>query len=115
MSMAVGPWVSLLRKKLKSEEVNSNDFIFGMNDTGHLNLDLVLRFLGQLSPGVTEIYFHPEISGTDRKEENHGRQREHEILIHPTLSQELLASGIPLISFSDLSDPPPPDYKMTRL
>ncbi len=103
-SILVSPWVSLLRKRLRNEEVNSNDFVFGMNDTGHLDLDLVLRFLNQLPPGVTEIYFHPEISETDRADGNHARQREHEILVHPTLSQELLASGIQLISFSELSD-----------
>ncbi len=102
-SVLVGPWISLLRKRLKKQKVNSNDFVFGMNDTGRLNLDLVLRFFTQLPPGVTEICLHPENSGKDHTEGNHWRQREYEALVHPALTQELLASGIQLISFSDLS------------
>ncbi len=102
--LLLAPWVFLLKKKVKHARVNSNDFVFGMNDSGHMNLDLVLRFLGQLPPGVTEIYFHPEISDIHRMAEDDSRQREYQALIHPRLHQALLTSGIQLISFSDLKD-----------
>ena len=101
------PWVSLLKKKFKRARVYSNDFVFGMNDSGRMNLDLVLRFFCQLPQGVTEIYFHPEISDihrTGEDGEDHWRQREYEALIHPRLPQALLTSGIQPITFSDLKD-----------
>ena len=85
------PWVSLLRSRFKRVGVHSNDFVFGMNDSGHLHLELVLRFLKFLPPGVSEIYFHP---GDNAKEL--------EALIHPALREALQASQIRTISFDDL-------------
>jgi hopanoid biosynthesis associated protein HpnK len=103
--LLLAPWVSLLKKKLKAAGVDSNDFVFGMNDSGHMNLDLLLAFITQLPQGVTEIYFHPEICNVDRTGEDPRRKREYEVLIHPGLHQAILASGIQLISFSDLNAP----------
>jgi len=85
------PWVSLLRSRFMRVGVHSNDFVFGMNDSGHLHLELVLRFLKFLPPGVSEIYFHP---GDNAKEL--------EALIHPALREALQASQIRTISFDDL-------------
>jgi hopanoid biosynthesis associated protein HpnK len=85
------PWVSLLKKRFKRAGVHSNDFVFGMNDSGHIRLDLILRFLKFLPQGVAEIYFHP---GSNKNEL--------EALIHPALREALLASQIQTISFSDL-------------
>jgi hopanoid biosynthesis associated protein HpnK len=89
--LLLSPWVSLLKKKFKRARVYSNDFVFGVNDSGHMNLDLVLRFLSRIPPGVTEIYFHP---GGDTKEL--------EALTHPAVRQALLSSQTQTISFSDL-------------
>jgi hopanoid biosynthesis associated protein HpnK len=89
--LLLSPWVSLLKKKFKRARVHSNDFVFGMNDSGHMNLDLVFRFLSQLPPGVTEIYFHP---GSDTNEL--------EALTHPAMRKALLSSQTQTISFSDL-------------
>jgi hopanoid biosynthesis associated protein HpnK len=85
------PWVSLLKKRLKRAGVHSNDFVFGMNDSGRLDLDLMLRFLEVLPPGVAEIYFHPGDSANEL-----------EALSHPALREALRASQIQAISFSDL-------------
>ena len=84
--------------------MHSNDFVFGLNDSGHMDLELVLRFLGQLPRGVTEIYFHPEISDIHRTGEEDCHQREYEALISPRLHQALLTSGAQLIAFSNLKD-----------
>ncbi len=53
------PWRATLKRKLNQAQVRYNDFVFGMNDSGNMNLNLVLRFLGLLPSGITEIYFHP--------------------------------------------------------
>ena len=85
------PWVSLLRRRFKRAGVHSNDFVFGMNDSGHLHPGLMLRFLRFLPPGVVEIYFHPGDS-----------VNELEALMQPTLREALLASQIQTVSFTDL-------------
>jgi hypothetical protein len=82
--------------------VYSNDFVFGMNDSGDMNLDLVLRILRNLPPGVTEIYFHPATPKINHKGKDSCGHRDYEALTSPELRQALLASSIPLIAFSDL-------------
>jgi hopanoid biosynthesis associated protein HpnK len=91
-SLLLWPWVSLLRKRLRHARVCSNDFVFGMNDSGRLCPGLMLRFLKFLPPGVGEIYFHPG--------DNAG---ELEALTHPAVREALLASQVQTISFSDLA------------
>ncbi len=96
------PWLTLLKKRLERAGVRSNDFLFGLNDSGCMDAGLAVRFLEHAPLGVTEIYFHPEISDIHRTEEVRSRQREYETLIDPKLRQSLLASGLKLIAFSDL-------------
>jgi predicted glycoside hydrolase/deacetylase ChbG (UPF0249 family) len=96
--------MTLLKKRLERARVRSNDFLFGLNDSGNMDADLALRFLKHSPSGVTEIYFHPEISNLHRTEGGRFRQREYEALVNPQLRQTLLASGLRLITFSDLKD-----------
>ena len=96
------PWVTLCKKRLERAQVRSNDFLFGLNDSGNMDVDLALQFLERSPSGVTEIYFHPEIPGIDHTEEARSRRREYETLLNPKLHQALLASGLKLIAFGDL-------------
>jgi chitin disaccharide deacetylase len=89
--LLLSPWVSSLKRRLRRTRVHSNDFVFGMNDSGHIRLDLILRFLKFLPQGVTEIYFHPG-----------DNTNELEALTNPAMRQALLSSQIQTISFSDL-------------
>jgi hopanoid biosynthesis associated protein HpnK len=100
--LLLSPWVSLLKRRLRRAGVHSNDFVFGMNDSGDMHLDLVLRFLRQLPPGVTEIYFHPAIPDIDRRGEDRSHGGKYETLTDLQLRQVLLTSGIQQIAFSDL-------------
>jgi hopanoid biosynthesis associated protein HpnK len=90
-SLFLLPWITFLRKRLKHENVHSNQFLFGMNDSSRMDLDLFLCFLQHLPQGVTEIYFHPG-----------DNTNELEALTHPAIPQALLSSQIQTISFSDL-------------
>jgi hopanoid biosynthesis associated protein HpnK len=99
------PWLALLRNQLKRARVRSNQFVFGMNDSGNMNLDLVLGFVKNLPPGVTEIYFHPSSRHDpelERAVKNYRYQEEFATLTSPALRQALLASDIQCISFGDL-------------
>ncbi len=101
-SFFLWPWLALFKKRLKKAQVLSNDFLFGLNDSGRMDIDLVLRLLECVPSGVTEIYFHPQISDTHRTGEDRFRHREYETLTNPGLRQALLTSGAKLIAFGDL-------------
>ncbi len=95
------PWLTLCKQRLERAKVRSNDFLFGLNDSGRMDIDLILRFFERSPSGVTEIYFHPQILDI-HIEEDRFRQREYEALIDPKSQQALLASGLELIAFGDL-------------
>jgi hopanoid biosynthesis associated protein HpnK len=99
------PWLALLKSQLQRAGVPSNHFIFGMNDSGRMKLDLVLRFLQELPSGITEIYFHPASGGfpaMDPMSERCGSQEELALLKSPALRQALRSNDIHCISFRDL-------------
>ena len=92
------PWIALLKKRMARKGIGSNDFVFGMYDSGTMRLDLVLRFLQVLPDGVTEIYFHPikQVLGQNPSSE------ELKTLVSPELRQASNALGIERITFSQL-------------
>jgi len=103
--LVLAPWIALLKGRLKRANICSNQFVFGMNDSGKLDLDLVLRLIKNLPPGISEIYFHPAICQCpemDRTIEHRGHQLEFEALTSPVLQEALRASGVETITFSDL-------------
>ncbi len=86
------PWFALLKRSLAKNGVRSNQFVFGLNESGRMSLDGTLRFIRNLPAGVTEIYFHPGADGGS----------ELSILTSPLLRKAIEDSGAELISFSDL-------------
>lgn len=99
------PWLMVLKIRLRKAKVRSSDIIFGLYDDGHMDLNLVLRFLRDLPQGVTEIYFHPatDIVLRDNLVLREGqRQREFEILVNPVIRHALQDCGIQTIAFGDL-------------
>ena len=98
------PWIGLLMARLRRENIHSNTSVFGMNDSGNMSLDLVLRFLKYLPDGVTEIYSHPVTSKGGTGSEGRDTQKELEALTSPEIQRTLLASCIQLIAFSDLEE-----------
>ena len=53
------PWLALMRARARGDGVACNDFAFGVNDPGAMTEPRVLRLIGGLPDGVTEIFFHP--------------------------------------------------------
>src|SRR5439155_527075 len=51
------PWNKLLKARLRRAGVRSNEYVFGLNDSGQMDVYLVLRMLRHLPDGVTEMYF----------------------------------------------------------
>jgi hopanoid biosynthesis associated protein HpnK len=96
------PWVTGLKSRLKRQGIRSNDFVYGMNDSGHMTLNLFLRFLKYLPDGVTEIYFHPTISKINSNRKGGNSEKEIEALTNPHVRQTIFELGIQLAGFTDL-------------
>jgi chitin disaccharide deacetylase len=103
--MFLAPWMSLMKKRIRNAHLRCNDFIFGIADSGAMTTDLVLRFLGYLPEGVTEIYFHPSkrrCPQIDRTMPDYRHQEEFDALVSTRLREEFQIRSIQRIAFSDL-------------
>jgi hypothetical protein len=99
------PWSKLLKARLRRAGVRSNEYVFGLNDSGQMDVDLVLRMLRHLPHGVTEMYFHPatrRCPEIDRTMPTYRHEREFEALISPAVREAIAASGFQRIAFSEL-------------
>jgi len=48
-----------MQSRIRAAGLRSNDYIFGMNDSGHMTAARVCSFLANLPDGLCEIYSHP--------------------------------------------------------
>jgi hopanoid biosynthesis associated protein HpnK len=55
----LAPWLTLMRRRLRRAGIVSNDYIFGMHDSGHMTAKRVYALLQHLPPGTSELYVHP--------------------------------------------------------
>ena len=58
-ALANGPLWAALRARLQRAGIGSNDWFFGLNDTGGVTRERLLGFIAELPPGVSEIGLHP--------------------------------------------------------
>jgi hopanoid biosynthesis associated protein HpnK len=99
------PWIALLRRRLRRAGLKSNQFVFGLNDSGHMHAELVTRLLGVLPDGVSEIYFHPaarRCPELERRMPAYRHQAELAALISRPVRDALQAAGIQRIAYGDL-------------
>ncbi|HEY6084078.1 MAG TPA: hopanoid biosynthesis-associated protein HpnK [Nitrospira sp.] len=103
--MALAPWTHFLKMKIRMSGVRTNDFVFGLHDSGHLTARLVQGFLQHLPPGVTEIYFHPatrRCPEIDDTMPDYEHERELAALMNEDIKRLVSASGIQHVAFSEL-------------
>ncbi len=101
----LAPWCGLLKERLRRAGMRSNDFVFGLHDSGNMDADLVIRLLKELPDGITEIYCHPatrRCPELDRTMSGYHHRDEFETLISPAVYERLMASGAQRIAFADL-------------
>jgi chitin disaccharide deacetylase len=99
------PWSKLLKARLRRAGVRSNEYVFGLNDSGQMDIYLVLRMLRHLPQGVTEMYFHPatrRCPEIDRTMPTYRHEREFEALISPAVREAIAAAGFQRVAFSQL-------------
>lgn len=61
----LAPWLTLMRVRLRARRVRVNDQVFGLSDTGRLDIRHLLDIITRLPPGVTEIYLHPALGNEE--------------------------------------------------
>jgi chitin disaccharide deacetylase len=101
----LAPWNRILKSRLRRESLRSNDFVFGMADSGAMNRDLVRSFVAQLPEGVSEMYFHPatrRCAVLDRTMPLYDHVGEFRALTDSAVREEIDRAGIQRIAFSDL-------------
>jgi len=101
----LAPWNSWMKIQLRRAGIRSNDHIFGMFDSGAMDLNLILSLIPHLAEGTTEIYFHPATRRSeeiDRTMPGYHHEEEFRALTSPALLGAITRSGIEKIAFSDL-------------
>ncbi len=104
-SAFLAPWVALLRRRLARAGVKSNEFTFGLHDSGSMHAALLARFLRRLPDGVTEIYLHPatrRCPEIDRYMPDYRHEAELEALKSRAVMDMLQAQGVRRIAFVDI-------------
>lgn len=101
----LSPWLLLLKRRLKRANVRANDFVLGLHDSGRMDRERVVRLLGLLPDGTTEMYFHPatrRCPEIDRTMPDYHHEEEFEALTSRAVRDALRASGAQRLSFSEL-------------
>jgi hopanoid biosynthesis associated protein HpnK len=99
------PWLAAMKRILRRAHIRYNDFLFGMTDSGAMSLDLVIRFIRNLPPGITELHFHPATRRCPRIDATmpgYVHEDEFRALTSRQLIRELQNAGAKRIAFSDL-------------
>ncbi|HLK86784.1 MAG TPA: hopanoid biosynthesis-associated protein HpnK [Candidatus Binataceae bacterium] len=90
------------RRRMTARGIKSNDWLFGLHQSGNLTEHYVLDVIARLRPGVTEIYTHPaaHLGATLPPEP---ARREVAILTSPLIPLALEGAGARLTDFAELA------------
>ena len=105
MTLFLGPWVAMQRMRLRRAGLSGNDYIFGLFDTGRMDVERVIKLLARLPDGVSELYFHParaDLVGDRPLNDPGACARELETLLDENVRNLLQSSQIKTISFADM-------------
>jgi hopanoid biosynthesis associated protein HpnK len=100
----LAPWLALMRFRAREAGIAANDFVFGMNDSGHMTASAVRAFLNNLPKGVSEIYLHPAtVRWSGASPAGADFTGEFAALIDPDVVRTANAPSIRRITFTELS------------
>lgn len=103
-SVFLAPWLSLMRLRLRLAGIATNDYVFGMNDTGHMTPERVRAFLTNLPSGVSELYLHPATQlWPEAFPKDYDFTGEFAALIDPAVIRVLRESEIRPVTFTELA------------
>ena len=102
----LAPWLALMKARLEAAGIAHNDRVFGLSDSGHMTAPRVLALLGQLRPGVTEIFFHAATGrwdGIAPALASYELEAELAALVDPDVAQALRAPDVAMSPFAGLA------------
>ncbi len=97
------PFVSSMKKQCTIRNIKYNDTIYGLNDSGHMNIDKLIRILPHIEEGVTEIYLHPATErwdDIDPAANDYEFEAEYKALIHARIKRAIEKFDIELSGFN---------------
>jgi hopanoid biosynthesis associated protein HpnK len=97
-AILIGPWASLMRRRLRRAGIRANDALFGLNDTGRMDEGRILAILGRLPPGLSELYCHPTVTSDDA----YARTEELDALLSANVRAAIERRGIQLARYADV-------------
>lgn len=104
-SLFFKPFISSMKKQCDVRNIKYNDTIFGLYDSGHMNIDKLIRILPHIEEGVTEIYLHPATErwdGIDPAANDYEFEAEYKALIHARTIRTIEKFDIHLSGFNNL-------------
>lgn len=100
------PWMALMRARARRAGLTTNDAVFGMSGSGHMNVERIVRIIDRLPEGLSELYMHPAVSeavGEDPMAASYERRAELAALVSPEVAAALRERGIVCSTFSGSS------------
>ncbi len=103
-AVVLAPWLALMRRRLRRAGIATNDYVFGMHESGRMNPTRVRRFIEALPKGVGELYLHPAIERWPQASPNwYDFEGEFAALVDPHVVAALACDGIRRTTFSDIA------------
>jgi hopanoid biosynthesis associated protein HpnK len=101
----LGPWVALMKRRLRKAGTLHNDQLFGIAASGTMDEAKLLTILARLPPGITEIYLHPAVRSGAAIAASMSRYRhadELAALLSPRVRAAIAAGGFGHGGYEDL-------------
>ncbi len=93
-----------MRARLHAAGLTTNDYVFGMNDSGRMTAPRVQAFLANLPRGTSELYVHPATGlWPEAFPPDYDFEGEFEALIDPSVVSAVRNSQIRPITFTELA------------
>jgi len=97
------PFVSRMIKQCEINNIKFNDTIYGLHDSGHMNIDTLIRIIPHISDGKTEIYTHPATErwdDIDHAANDYEFEAEYKALVHARTKRTIEKFNINLSGFN---------------
>jgi len=104
-SVTYRAWIEALRRRLKGAGLIINDHVFGLAWSGGMVEKRVLGLIPHLPDGVSEIYFHPASTPSQRLSAampGYRHRDELDALLSPRVRRLIDQSAIRLVSYAEL-------------
>ncbi|MCG8325544.1 MAG: hopanoid biosynthesis-associated protein HpnK [Thiotrichales bacterium] len=101
--IAYAPLIRRMRSQIKVNHLSQNDRIFGFYDSGHMDIEKMVRVISHLPDGLTELYTHPATGTWDDMEpaaRQYEFEKEYKALVHARISRAIEKFSVTLTGFN---------------